>query len=446
METGGRPPPTGLRLMEWTDQSGQSHGWGGVGWEQLLGASRGQCTPSSSSAQFISRGDILLKMDNDTAASDFDFDDWATTFKLSRKCTAALRKDDCDAVEALRLVTAEDINRMDVPVGQVRLLRKALRELGNPIPMGKEDDTDDHEEDEVEPGASGIVADTLNAEVLAQASRELNKLLGKDDQEASGSGAQTERATTSTAEKEGSRVGTLTSLRAVAKPPSKREPVSLNQLIAALQQTTPAVGRADDPLTLLTVKATTTKALRILDFLPETVRNRVSRRRREQVTFSTLADGGVALRAEEAGQYYISIEEWSAANMRLAAQLVKDGQLKVEGLLYYMAYTALVSDLASKYDWLSILEFDTKYRELQAEYQFNWGTPHPHTERYYLRPRRVMVAGERGRHGGANDQSKNRDIPVCRMYVARGKCSFGDTCKYRHEKPQVADKATPKNE
>ena len=43
------------------------------------------------------------------AAVPFDLDAWAIEYKLSRKTTGALRKDECDQVDSLKLLTSSDI-------------------------------------------------------------------------------------------------------------------------------------------------------------------------------------------------------------------------------------------------------------------------------------------------------------------------------------------------
>ena len=63
----------------------------------------------------------------------FDLDAWALQHQLNRKTTSTLRREQFAGVDALKLATSSDINRMDIAVGQVRLVRVALRALGNPI-------------------------------------------------------------------------------------------------------------------------------------------------------------------------------------------------------------------------------------------------------------------------------------------------------------------------
>ena len=353
---------------------------------------------------------------------EFDYEQWANEHKLSKKTLTTLKKEECESLDSLRLVTSKDVNRMNIAVGQIRILRKALRVLGNPITI--EDDTSqvsksvnqeaeqhlatprEAEQDEAEEG---------NIQALHNAGRDLEQLLGAEIGESD-----------SLQNKEGSR-----------GDQSRWQPRRLDP--------------GYDPLMLLTVKATGTKALKIVYFLPEAAKARVTRRRRDHITFATSSEGGLSLKAEEPGSYYITMDEWLGANMRLGAQLLKNGSLRGDQLIYYMAYTAMIADLAAKFEWASILEFDTRYRELQAEHEFEWGTQHPHTERHLLTPRRTLFNNKgKGPVGwGEKPQGKKNGVqPVCKEFVARGWCRFGKNCDYRHEtapRPEV-EKTSPKNE
>ena len=349
-------------------------------------------------------------------AEAFDFEAWATQHKLSRKTTAGLRKDECTTLETLKLATAEDVNRMDVAVGQIRILRQALGALGNPIKVVDEKRQDlpqqvDHQADDVQAEA-----------VLAEAGRELEDLvgadplrLGEEDEPETGTGNLLP-------------TGASEGARGIGAPP-------------------PTMGTRGlcDPLMLLTVKSTTTKALQIINYLPESVRSRVNRKRREHVSLASLADGGFTLKTDNSAAYYVTFEEWSAANMRLAAHLLKLGQLTPSRVVYYMAYTAMMSDLATQYEWSSCLEYDTRYRELQAEHGFDWGTQHAHTERHILAPKR-----QNSWKGVGGDKVKT--APLCRQFLAYGACRFGKSCDFRHEsatgaKPKPKDPVAPaKNE
>ena len=351
------------------------------------------------------------------APENFDFEKWAREYKLSRKTCTALHTAECDTHDSLKLATSQDVNRMDIAPGQSRLVRLALQALGNPILL---DDRQGSAAGPRQPDKAGVNVGTQaadeerNNQALRIAGEDLAQLLGEREADSNDQGAH-------------------------AGLPVQSPLHTSNGY---------EVKGYCDPLMLLTVKATTSKALQIVNFLPESVKNKVNRKRREQFTIATSAEGKVSLRAEESGSYYVTLDEWSGANMRLAAHLLKTGEIQQSDLVYYMAYTALVSDLAGKYEWSSVLEFDTRYRELQAEHGFVWGTQHPHMERHVLVPKRVMMvkAGNTGNAGG--NSGREMSTQLCKLYLAKGWCKFGRYCKYRHENATAAEQGNPepKNE
>ena len=332
---------------------------------------------------------------------EFNLEAWAIEHHLTRKTTGALRKEESDTLASLKLITGSDINRMDIAVGQIRLLRTALRVLGNPILV-----TEKHEEVVPPPHNQQEVvnlenhADADNENVLEGAGQELADLLLGGEEEALG---------------------------------QAEDAVEGRGLLPRLPQ---AAGGFYDPLIHLTVKATKQKALHIINFLPEATRRRVNQKRREHLTFTTTKDGALALKNEENTRYYITFDEWSGANMRLVAHMITTATMKQRDVIYYLAYTAMISDLASKFEWSSILEYDTLYRELQAEHNFPWGTPHPHSERHILVPRRQHPSPLTKGKPGEGDRPKT-SAPLCRDYI-NGTCNFGSACRYRHVKPTPA--------
>ena len=287
----------------------------------------------------------------------FDLESWAITHKLSRKTTGTLRKEESDSLASLQLLTGADINRMHIAVGQIRLLRQGLRALGNPIQV-----VDPVQEIEAQP-VGGAAADAdpgqeggdINVDVLQEAGDHLAALLG-------GAG---EKSTP------GGKVGA--------------DQDAMGEVMGAMAP--PAMSYIPyDPLMHLTVKASKQKALQIVNFLPEAARRRVASKRKEQLTFTATPEGGLTLKQDEPGHVYMTVAEWNGANMRLCAHMLKNDMIKERELIYYMAYTAMISDLTGKYEWSSVLEYDTHYRELQAEHGFPWGTPHPHVGQHLLTP------------------------------------------------------------
>ena len=103
----------------------------------------------------------------------FKFDEWASKMKLTHKTTQALVKEDCNQLEALQILTRADINRLELSVGQARLLRLALKSLGNPIQIMDEEMEYGHSK----PNDKDEKGDKHGQSILDEASRELDLLL-----------------------------------------------------------------------------------------------------------------------------------------------------------------------------------------------------------------------------------------------------------------------------
>lgn len=65
--------------------------------------------------------------------------------------------------------------------------------------------------------------------------------------------------------------------------------------------------------------------------------------------------------------------QWSEANTQIMAKVVAEGA----SYRNYMAYTCHISQLAQKYQWWSVLEYDRQYRQAQANIGFPWGYDFP---------------------------------------------------------------------
>jgi hypothetical protein len=185
-----------------------------------------------------------------------------------------------------------------------------------------------------------------------------------------------------------------------------------------------------DPRATLTVKATKTKAIHIIEFLPDHIRRK--RAPKSLLRVDTGEDGEPCIHYQEAPTSYdgISMNVWGAANMRLLNFLINTGRLDNTKIAFYLAYSAHIFDLAERYLWSSIMEFDKQYRELQAEYSFPWGTFAAQLEMKTLVLKQASVESERSVHNTSEE---------CRMYKARGWCSFGGNCKYRHVQSRRGD-------
>lgn len=139
----------------------------------------------------------------------------------------------------------------------------------------------------------------------------------------------------------------------------------------------------------------------------------------------------------------VSQAQWSAANSKIMASLLDSGDLKADDIGFYLSYSNTVCEFALTYSWSSIMEFDDRYRALQAQFQFQWGTPNRDLEHQTLKPRAPPPPAPR--------QSESRKPPfqpsrprqarqprflngqeLCGLYNSRGSCDYGHSCKYLH--------------
>ena len=117
-----------------------------------------------------------------------------------------------------------------------------------------------------------------------------------------------------------------------------------------------------DPRTILTLKASTKKAVHITQFLSEATRKKRQTRRKQFVLGQRSGDSELVITSDDDHPYSgITIEEWGAANARIMAHLLHTGQLLPQHIEYYIAYTFQIYEFAQKFAWEGIVEFDFLY-------------------------------------------------------------------------------------
>lgn len=198
-----------------------------------------------------------------------------------------------------------------------------------------------------------------------------------------------------------------------------------------------------DPRIMLTMKASKNKATHITQFLSEKTKKRRSDKSRKEIFLGGIGEEKISIRSDDIHPYAgLTIGEWGAANVRLMNSLLTDGTLLRDQIEYYMAYTAHVFDALDIYEWSSILEFDFQYRELQAEYQFPWGTPMAHLESKLLLPRSRKLEPRLEKNKAGKKLRKPDHSQDCRLFLTSG-CPFGKKCIFKH--PATPDQNNQKN-
>ena len=88
-----------------------------------------------------------------------------------------------------------------------------------------------------------------------------------------------------------------------------------------------------------------------------------------------------------------------AANARIIAALYDSGYLDHGAAKDYMAYTAKIGELASRYTWASVLAYDQEYRRRQAVARFRWGSDSQHLCTVLLKEKAATPTGIKQRGG-----------------------------------------------
>ena len=365
----------------------------------------------------------------------FNFNDWVRDHDFTTETKKALRSNGLIDTSVLLIAKSGDIRRIGITIGQEIVLRSALASLGNKNFLEPPATTSD-------PATIGDSSAALPA--TSEAAQQLGEVVdGAQNTEETNSD---DMGAPSTQDPQG--VDKNIAAPAAAEDSlehflSVGPPAPLLKGGADIRQaSSPSVAMdAHDPRVLLTMKASTKKAEKIMSFLPDKVRERIQRRRRDRMVLTHAEDGSLSFKASEEDTYAITVNEWAAANMRLLSHLLRKGDLAYSEVDYYLAYTMQVHELAEKFDWASLMEFDCRYRELQAEHNFRWGDMRFVSQIQLLQPKKHNGPPRRSQGAAAPTNSKED----CKKWLASGgrSCPFGAQCRYLHRK--VQDDQVPKN-
>ena len=351
-------------------------------------------------------------------ASKFQFLDWAEKWKLSQKTKKALGDNGLREPDTLMLLARDDIGALPITIAQQLRLRQALKTMGNP----------NFREEESTVPSTPVVHTPATTRTMARTA----------------------------VSREASPLSRVSSPQTTQNQPPESAPApladagrSLDALLQGLTTTEdrpvrnpPALAGEYDPRIHLTVRSTTKKALKIFNFLPEKVKERIQRSRRDRLFLSQAENGAISMHTHCPENYSITPAEWNSANVRLQAQLLASGDLLRDDYELYLAYTAQINDFAALYEWHSVLAFDTRYRELQAEHNLRWGDLRMAAHSTVLIPHRdrhLNLSGSQRSRTNANGSSQvgPKYTEDCKKWLASGgkACPFGSTCRYAHRTP-----------
>jgi hypothetical protein len=143
----------------------------------------------------------------------------------------------------------------------------------------------------------------------------------------------------------------------------------------------------------------------------------------------------------------LTISQWSGANIAILYRLYQDGTLGLDNIFDYLSYTTFIYGLISSHELGSVYQFDREYRRLQGLHKFRWGTSIGHLAPGYLRLRNTGMGHsahaqkakpvnrpdrppQAPRMGGASYQSHNSEGKViCKNFNIKYGCTY-QGCKF----------------
>ena len=331
-----------------------------------------------------------------TRSSAFSFGEWCKAAALSTSSRKLLKDNGIVEKKTLVLMTPADVLALQMPLGQQVLLRAALADLGN----------ESFQDNESESAPS----------------RPASPVSSRQDPQPDSRGSAPESAQTVSLLDAGK---ALDALLAAGDP--TQAPYALPE-VAKIPEYNPRVH--------LTLKATNKKAAKIFNFLPDKVKERIQRSRRDRLWVLKGEDGSLSMQTRDPEVFSITPTEWNAANARIMAHLLETGDLAPRDIDLYLAYTVQINEMYELYEWTSILSFDGRYRELQAQHGFAWGDLRMAANSTLLVPRRVPYSQNTMQRNNRmpSQQQNSGKMEDCKKWLASGGkfCPFGGHCRYSH--------------
>ena len=340
---------------------------------------------------------------------------WASEKKVSLDTIRAVIDMGFTSLEALECITREEVKKSNAPVGQQKLLLKAVVGLGvpevDPKPVPANDTPLTGPPDNAQGEAVG------DQEAFA---RKLMEQL---------------QALQSTAP---------------AVPPVVGQPNGLGQAIGG--NPTGPQGQVDmapvtgmlswqDPQVYLKSVVNKVQCLNIVDFVD------LNQSQTERV-LSTVDDLEFVCRSgsRKPKLENCTISQWSLANIAILYKLFQDGSIQLHEVFDYLSYTSHIYSLIGTHELASVYFYDREYRRLQAAHKFRWGTAVGHLSAGFLRLRTVSNTPQ-----GSATKFKTFSKPerpsyrapfqfqnhtndgkmICKNFNTRMGCTFTG-CKFEH--------------
>jgi hypothetical protein len=164
----------------------------------------------------------------------------------------------------------------------------------------------------------------------------------------------------------------------------------------------------------------------IVDFIPNCARASDEEVEIAKGVVLKMKSGGSKVKLEQ-----VTPAQWLSANSRILADIIlKEGvNFDITNfVLDYLAYTTKIGELATKFTWSSVIQYDDDYRVKQSEFGFPWGSDSPHMLTVGLERRKYQGQGSAM---GPMKSQKGKEPPFCINFNNGRDCPF-KPCKFRH--------------
>ncbi|CAC5422338.1 unnamed protein product [Mytilus coruscus] len=121
----------------------------------------------------------------------------------------------------------------------------------------------------------------------------------------------------------------------------------------------------------------------------------------------------------------VTMCQWSMANLAILHKLLGEVLLDHGQVLDYLSYTTRIYQLITSHDMVSVFFYDREYRRLQSMHRFRWDTDIPHIQMVYLKPRAARYSQQTNtqpKGSGASTRGGGAEImrpipPVAKRFV-----------------------------
>ena len=155
----------------------------------------------------------------------------------------------------------------------------------------------------------------------------------------------------------------------------------------------------------------------------------------------TVSLGGIELTIPETKPKLESISplQYMEASLKIMREMaLKDGA-DLETVLHYAGYLIKIANMGQRFNWQSVIKYDTEYRKYQASGQFVWGADNAWTMMMFLReglgsqPQRDTNkwSTPRQRDNFHTKYDPQSGKPVCEKFNGRFGCAL-PSCRYAH--------------